>query len=472
MRTHSLSIPWLPQGSTNRRPVTEPARGKIPPGLMLLCMVWILVLLFSVPRGAHARTLTVGKDLDYQSINQALEAAVAGDMIEVHGGRYRERLKITKPVHIKGIERPIISVEAGRIIEITSPGVVVEGLVLKYEKMEHSPDNVAVTVSKEAVGTVIRNNRITGAMFGVWNVEGKNIRIEGNTILGLKHLSENRRGNCINLTGSQRVQIIGNNLSYCRDGIYMELSHDATVKGNEISHSRYSVHTMWVDRGRFIDNIAHENLVGLAIMYSKKSEISRNLSYANLTHGLLFIQTIRSKIEDNKLIGNTRGMFLYNSVFNEIKSNLIMNNQLGIHSWGGSEENSISGNSFIDNEVQIKFVAGRDQEWNRNYWSDYLGWDTTSDNEGDYPYESNTVVDYIFARYPLAKILYTSPALQILRMLEKQFPMFEVPRVLDRHPAMAPLHADWKRLRARYPHKPARFYGEIEKMPHLPGGRH
>jgi len=318
---------------------------------------------------------------------------------------------------------------------------------------------------------IIRDNRLLDVMFGVWNVEGRDIRIEKNIITGSKNLGANYRGNCINLTGSQRGHIKDNILSYCRDGIYMELCHDAEVSGNKIKESRYSVHTMWVDRGNFSNNTAHDNLVGLAIMYTDHSEIRNNLSYGNRTHGLLIIQSVRSEITGNTVIGNTKGIFLYNSVYNTIHSNLIMNNQLGIHSWGGSEDNTVEDNSFINNEVQVKFVAGRDQKWDNNYWTDYIGWDMTADGRGDLPYESNSVVDYIFWMYPVAKVLFASPALHVLWMLEKQFPVLDVPKVVDAGPLMMSEHKNWKELRDKYAHyKPERIYGDIEKLPHLPGG--
>jgi hypothetical protein len=71
----------------------------------------------------------------------------------------------------------------------------------------------------------------------------------------------------------------------------------------------------------------------------------------------------------------------------------------------------------------------------------------------------------------MAKVLYTSPSLQLLWILEKQFPLFKVPRVVDTQPAMSPFHKNWKALKDKYPYTPERYYGEIEKLPHLPGGR-
>jgi hypothetical protein len=71
----------------------------------------------------------------------------------------------------------------------------------------------------------------------------------------------------------------------------------------------------------------------------------------------------------------------------------------------------------------------------------------------------------------MAKVLYTSPSLQMLWMLEKQFPVFEVPKVIDNKPSMSSLHANWKELKDRYSsYVPERIYGDIEKLPHLTGG--
>ncbi len=49
-------------------------------------------------------------------------------------------------------------------------------------------------------------------------------------------------------------------------------------------------------------------------------------------------------------------------------------------------------------------------------------------------------------------------------MLEKQFPLLKVPRVVDKKPSMRPLHQDWKEVLASYPFTPERYYGDIDKL--------
>ncbi len=434
-----------------------------------LVIYLVSLLILAMPAISFSKTLTVGSD--YATIGAALEQAQDGDVIKVRHGKYQESLKINQSVHIKGIDNPVIIASKGNIVEISKPDVIFEGFTLTYNSSELSSTDSVIRIFKGADRATIRNNHFLNVMFGVWNVDGRNIRIENNIIVGIKGLENHNRGNCINLTGTQKAHVINNTLSYCRDGIYMELCHDAEVVGNIIKDSRYAVHTMWVDRGIFSKNTAHDNLVGLAIMYTEHSKINDNLSFGNRTHGILFIQSVRSEIKSNTVIGNTKGIFIYNSIYNELTANMVMNNQLGIHNWGGSEDNKISGNSFINNEIQVKYVARNNQDWDNNYWSDYIGWDMTGDGIGDTQYESNSVVDHILWRYPMAKLLYASASLQMLWMLEKQFPVFEVPKVVDAKPRMSPLHADWKELRDKYSsYTPERIYGEIEKMSHFPGG--
>ncbi len=64
----------------------------------------LLLALAAVPAACHPSSVTptdvlytVGSDGNYRSIAAALEAAPAGEIIEVHPGTYNERLMITKP---------------------------------------------------------------------------------------------------------------------------------------------------------------------------------------------------------------------------------------------------------------------------------------------------------------------------------------------------------------------------------------
>nr|MBP9217902.1 nitrous oxide reductase family maturation protein NosD [Sterolibacterium sp.] len=79
-----------------------------------------------------------------------------------------------------------------------------------------------------------------------------------------------------------------------------------------------------------------------------------------------------------------------------------------------------------------------------NYWSNYLGWDRNADGIGDVPYEANDMVDRLSWRFPMMKLLMSSPALQSLRLIARQFPLLRASSVVDPKPHMRPFHNNWR----------------------------
>jgi nitrous oxidase accessory protein len=126
-----------------------------------------------------------------------------------------------------------------------------------------------------------------------------------------------------------------------------------------------------------------------------------------------------------------------------------------VHLAAGSGNNQVDGNDFIDNQQQLKYVASRDVEWGKrqgNYWSNYSGWDQNGDGKGDVAYEANDVVDRLNWQYPLLKLVLTSPSIQTLRFVARQFPVLRAPSVVDRNPRMQPSNQDWRKWSDKQPH--------------------
>jgi len=438
--------------------------GRAPRPMAALLMIGFLVTASS----AAARTWTV--PAEGTALTEAIAAGVDGDTIQIQPGVHRGGLVIDKHLTLTGAEGAIIDAGGhGHVVAVMVSEVTVEGLTLRGSGSDPEISDAGIWVAQEAANVRLLHNRIEGCWFGIWLHGSDHPTVIGNYVAGRGDLSTNDRGDGIHLWDVTGAVIRENTVIDSRDGIYMELSKETQVVANTIRNSRYSVHTMWCDNSAYNDNTATDNLVGLALMFSTKIEARRNTLYNNRTHGILLVQVTRSVAEDNVLIANTKGLFVYNSLYNQIRNNLVARNHLGMHYWGGSEDNEIAGNAFVDNQIQVKFVAAHDQSWDGNYWSDYAGWDLDGNGRGDAPYLSNTLVDTLLWKYPAAKLLLTSPAFQLLAVAEREFPVIAVPKGMDHAPRIGLANPEWQSALDQYPVASHAYYGDLAKLPHIPG---
>ncbi len=136
-------------------------------------------------------TLQVGDNQTYQTIGAALEAAAIDDVIEVQAGTYREQVKITKRVTLRGVDKPLIDGlwKGGEVtgnpplLLIAADGATVEGM-----RIENSPGR-GITIAANEV-TVrdchVRNTRMDGLVANGITVKGlRNILVEDSTFIGL-----------------------------------------------------------------------------------------------------------------------------------------------------------------------------------------------------------------------------------------------------------------------------------------------
>jgi nitrous oxidase accessory protein len=138
-------------------------------------------------------------------------------------------------------------------------------------------------------------------------------------------------------------------------------------------------------------------------------------------------------------------VFIYNANKNRFRGNRFEGCSIGIHFTAGSEGNLVSENAFIGNRNQVKYVGTRYLDWSvegrGNFWSDNPAFDLDGDGIGDKAYRPNDVMDKVMWTAPQAKVLSTSPAVQVIRWAQAQFPAILPGGVVDSHPLMAPRKA-------------------------------
>lgn len=390
-----------------------------------------------------------------ESIAAALSVAQPGDTVQVARGDYAEHLIIDKPITLKGVNRPTISGQhAGDVIRVRATGVTIEGFILRDSGADMDAANAGVYVVPGSDRTTVQDCDLVNNLFGIWLEKSNDSRVLRNVITGKRELLSAARGNGIQVFNSADVQVIDNGISYARDGIYVDVSTRALFRGNKIHHVRYGTHYMNTHNSTWENNESYLNRGGLALMEVRDLVVRNNVAWGNEDHGIMLRTIQDSVIENNVVAGNGRGFFIYDAEYNVVRKNVVINNRIGVHLSAGSSNNKVDGNDFIDNQEQVKFVAARDVEWGTtqgNYWSTYNGWDQDGDAVGDISYEANDVVDRLNWQYPLVKLLLSSPSIQTLRFVARQFPILRAPSVVDKHPRTRPLNSDWRRWRDKLP---------------------
>lgn len=398
-----------------------------------------------------AATLRVGPG---ESIQAAIERAASGDIIEIERARYNENLRIDKPLTLRGLNRPTISAELkGDTIRVAAEDVTLDSLIVVDSGGSLREQNAGIYIQPGSHRAVVRNCDIAYNLFGLWIEKSNDVLIENNLITGKRDYQSSQRGNGIQLYNTHRARIIGNNISFVRDALYVDVSHGALFRGNKLHHSRYGTHYMNAYDNVWEDNDTWMNRGGLALMEVRRITVRNNRAWANSDHGIMLRTIQDSVVENNVVAGNQRGFFIYDAEYNQLRGNAIIDNVVGVHLWAGSKNNQVEGNDFIANREQVRYVGARDMPWgveHGNHWSNYLGWDRDGDGIGDVPYEANDLVDRLSWQHPMMKLLLASPAVQTLRLVGQQFPLLRAPSIVDPKPRMRPHTPEWSQWRGRH----------------------
>jgi nitrous oxidase accessory protein len=218
------------------------------------------------------------------------------------------------------------------------------------------------------------------------------------------------------------------------------ISKRNVFRGNRISDMRYAIHYMYTNDSEIIDNVSLRNNSAFAVMYSDRLIVSGNRSEGDRERGLFLNATNNSEFRNNVVKGVTeKCAFIYNSNMNTFTDNYFANCDIGIH-FTGSEGDVFSGNTFLANRTQVKYVGTRHIELSAagrgNYWSDNPGFDLNNDGIADQPYRPNDMVDQLLWKHPLAKLLINTPAMELLRWTQAEFPAVYPGGVVDSAPLM------------------------------------
>ncbi|CAH0991526.1 putative ABC transporter binding protein NosD [Sinobacterium norvegicum] len=417
-------------------------------------IIFNLTLIIFIPV-ANAKIWQVSTQDSLQTI---LDSASPGDQVQLLPGKYLGNFVINHSIDLSGMEATLDAQGHGHGLLINAENVTIGSLSIVNWGDDLTEQNSGIYSDRKSNNITIKNCLLKGDGFGVWLQNGEHNTISNNVVIGNDTMRSSDRGNGIQISNIKNTKVTGNNISKSRDGLYVISSTNNTISNNTVHDLRYGIHYMYSYDNKIIYNHAYNTRAGYAMMNSRNLEIRGNTTENSDDYGFLINFIIYSNFEDNivknvwtpadkKVLGRDgKGLFIYNSGYNTIRNNHIENAEIGIHLTAGSEEVEVSGNNFIDNQIQVKYVSNKKQEWSQeingvrqgNYWSNYRGWDMSGDGKGDIPFEPNDSIDKLFWKYPEAKFLMDSPAILLLRWVQQQFPVLKSPGVKDSSPLMKP----------------------------------
>ena len=383
----------------------------------------------------------------------ATKTAGAGDILRLGAGRHQGGLDITRPVTIDCAAGAEIDAGGqGSVLTLRAPEVTISGCTLTGSGSDHEALDSGIRLLKGADGARIIGNHLSGNLYGVDIHGARNAKVKGNTIEGRQDHRMNARGNAVYLWDARGAEVVANDIRWGRDGIFVNTSHSNAFIGNRFRDLRFAVHFMYANKSEVRGNLSIGNHLGYAVMFSKGLRLLNNVSLGDAEHGIMLNYTNSSEVRGNLVRnGGDRCLFIYNAHKNRVTGNRFERCGIGVHFTAGSERNAISGNGFVGNRTQVKYVGSKWLDWSDggigNYWSDFAAYDLNGDGLADTPYRPNDSMDHILWTQPSARLLLGAPAVQLVKWAQSAFPALLPGGVIDKAPLMQPVDIaipDWE----------------------------
>ncbi|MDZ7657734.1 nitrous oxide reductase family maturation protein NosD [Fodinibius sp.] len=394
---------------------------------------------------SYATQITVSKDGDITSVQQGIDRAEPGDTLKIKKGTYSEYdIRVNKPLTILGENGVVIDGEyKGFVIVITADDVTLKNVEVRHASTSFMEDYAGILV-EETDSTLIENATLTDNFFGIYLSKTSNSVIKNNHITA-SGTRETKSGNAIHLWYTKDARIIDNYVAGHRDGLYFEFVEGAYIRGNMSENNiRYGIHFMYSDNCRYEENTFRNNGGGVAVMYSQHVDVINNRfadNWGSSAYGLLAKEISRSKIEGNTFENNSVGLYMEASSRNNVEGNQFKQNGWAVQLMANSTDNEFHRNNFVANsfEVSTNSRMNYSNNFDKNYWSQYEGYDLNRDGVGDVPHRPVRLFSILVEKQPQSLLLLRSLLVDLLDAAEKFMPVLTPETLLDSKPQMEPV---------------------------------
>jgi nitrous oxidase accessory protein len=197
---------------------------------------------------------------------------------------------------------------------------------------------------------------------------------------------------------------------------------------------------MFSNNDTYIANLFKSNGAGVAVMFSKSVTMLQNTfaeNWGGAAYGILLKEISDSRIQGNRFLRNTTGIYMEGTNRIMIAQNNFNNNGWALKIQASCNDNTITRNNFIGNSFDVATNGSLVlNSFNNNYWDKYEGYDLNRDGHGDIPYRPVSVYAMIAERNPVTLMLFRSFITGLLDRAEKTIPGFIPENLKDDKPQM------------------------------------
>lgn len=270
-------------------------------------------------------------DGDFNTIQDAINAAEDGDTIKVYSGTYYENLVIDKNNLVFtglefelgiGSDQGFPTVDGGYLGSCIS--IDADHVTLSYFNIMHCGNDSSCAGMKLYTNNhVITNNVFTKNNIGMLLFRSDESNIYDNIF--------NNGSIGIYIDKSNDNQIYNNDISYNTDGISIESSTYNTIRNNDLYQNNDNgivFNFSWYTT--IIENNVYENAVGISVLNSNVVSILQNSIYENSKGLCINLASNRNNISENNISRNMfEGIYISGSSTNVFYNNIINKNQNG-----------------------------------------------------------------------------------------------------------------------------------------------
>ncbi len=378
-------------------------------------------------------------------LQDLIENANTGETVNLPAGTYKGQLIISKGITLDGQNKTIIDGDGqNSVVIIDTDGAQLRNLHITNSGSSHNNTDSCVQIKGHF--NIVKDNLLDNCLIGIDLQQSNNNVVRRNKISS-KPLDLGLRGDAIRLWYSNDNKVTQNDIQDARDTVVW-YSKDNLISENTATRGRYALHFMYSQTNKVEKNKYINNSVGIFLMYSDGVEIRDNyIAHANGATGvgIGFKESGNVIVENNQILYCASGIYLDLSPFQPDTINDIKNNQIAYNGTGVLFHNDWVGNVFKENyfkgnisQVAVNGARTANRNvWEGNIWDDYTGFDQNKDGIGDTPYQLYSYADQLLSDLPQTKFFKGTPLLELLNFLDQLAP-FNQPVLLlqDSHPLL------------------------------------